>query len=295
MNSTLQRIALWATLCCVVLSNATQTDLVIFSFNRPLQLYAFLESIEKYVTGINHAAVIYRADDAYEVGYQLVKERFGEVTYLRQGSNPRADFKPLTLDASFNQSNVPYIIYGVDDIVVKDYVDLNDCARLLEQHQAYAFYLRLGRNLTYCYSLNQQQPLPPLTEVEAGVFRWTFRQGAGDWGYPHSVDMTLLRKADLYHSYNSMHYSAPNILEGQWSMYANSIMHRQGLCYDQSKIVNFPLNRVQNDCHNRHMNSYSASELLDIFLAGQKMDSAPIFQMNNSGAHTEYEPTFIER
>jgi hypothetical protein len=295
MNNFMKKTLVLAALFFAAASNAAQTDLVIFSFNRPLQLYAFLESIEKYVTGVNRASVIYRADDAYEVGYQIVKDRFADVTYLRQGSNPRADFKPLTLDASFNQSNVPYIIYGVDDIVVKDYVDLNDCARLLEQHQAYAFYLRLGRNLTYCYSMSQQQPLPPLVEVESGVFQWVFRQGTGDWGYPHSVDMTLIRKADVYHHYTTMDYHAPNPLEGRWSMVAGGIMHRNGLCYDQSKIVNFPLNRVQNDCHNRHMDSYSPQELLDIFLAGQKMDIAPIFQMNNSGAHTEHEPTFIEQ
>ena len=39
-------------------------DLVIFSYNRPLQLYALLESITNYVTGLDKIMVIYRSSDA---------------------------------------------------------------------------------------------------------------------------------------------------------------------------------------------------------------------------------------
>lgn len=276
-------------------SNEYVTDLVIFSYNRPLQLYAFLESVEKYVTGVGTASVIYRADDEYEQGYQVVKNRFPFYSYLRQGVNPRADFKALTLQASFNTGNSGYIVYGVDDIVVKDYVDLVDCVHLLEKHNAYAFYLRLGKNLTQCYSLRQEQPLPPLQEVESNVFAWHFNQGSGDWGYPHSVDMTVMRKSDIASDFTHMSYYSPNTLEGRWASQAHPIMHRTGLCYELSKIVNFPLNLVQNDWNNRHMTEYTAQQLLTIFSQDKKMDIEPIHQMYNSGAHTEYSPTFVER
>ena len=55
----------------------SDADFVIFSYNRPLQLYAFLESIEKYVAGIGSIQVIYRvSDDSYEEGYKVVKKEF---------------------------------------------------------------------------------------------------------------------------------------------------------------------------------------------------------------------------
>ena len=38
-----------------------RADLIIFSFNRPMQLYALLESVEKYLTGIEETVIIYRA------------------------------------------------------------------------------------------------------------------------------------------------------------------------------------------------------------------------------------------
>lgn len=288
------------TIACVFISvgmyGQPVTDATFFSFNRGLQLYAFLESVEKYVTGINQASVIYRADsDEHNAAYEIVKERFPSYTYFRQGANPREDFKPYTLNASFNLSNAPFIMYGVDDIVVKDYVDLTQCACLMQIYDAYAFYLRLGKNLTDCYSLHQAQPLPPLTDTDLDAFAWHFNTGTGDWGYPHSVDMTLLRKADIKNDFMTMTYHSPNTLEAQWASCAWRIMGRIGLCYELSKIVNFPLNLVQNDWNNRHMTEYTPEQLLTIFMDGKKMDIEPVHQMYNPGAHTEYSPTFVER
>lgn len=280
----------------LIVIGSESVDCVIFSYNRPMQLYAFLESVEKYVTGIGKACVIYRADnEQYAQGYQEVAKKFPSYDFLRQGDRPREDFKPLTLESSFNNSQALYIVYGVDDIVVKDYVDLTECADLLEKHNAYAFYLRLGKNLTECYSLRQSQPLPPLQEVESNVFTWRFNQGSGDWAYPHSVDMTVIRKSDIIEDFTQMFYYSPNTLEGQWASRDRIVKHKIGLCYGISKIVNFPLNLVQNDWSNRHMTEYTPEQLMIIFDEGKKIDIAPVHQMCNAGAHTEYSPTFIQR
>jgi hypothetical protein len=135
-------------------SHGTQkADLVIFSFNRPLQLYALLESLEKHCQGISETHVIYRAsDDTFDCGYRLVMEDFNHVHYHKQGENPQQDFKPLTLHGAF-ESPSNYIIFAVDDIVVKESVDLTQCICALEKYNAYGFYLRLGKNLTQCYTL----------------------------------------------------------------------------------------------------------------------------------------------
>jgi len=60
-------------------------------------------------------------------------------------------------------------------------------------------------------------------------------------------------------------------------------------------MVNLPLNRVQNDFHNAHMDFMSSQEMLNIFNDGKKIDTRPLHQINNLDAHMEYEPTFIER
>ena len=38
-------------------------DIIIFSYDRPLQLYAFLESIDQYCVGVGKCFVLYRASD----------------------------------------------------------------------------------------------------------------------------------------------------------------------------------------------------------------------------------------
>lgn len=270
-----------------------QVDFIIFSYDRPLQLYALLESSTMLIKGLNDIFVIYRSSDAdFERGYNLVQQEFPGVRYLRQGVNPAGDFKQLTVQA-FHANSTNYVLFGVDDIVVKDTIDLDDAVSRMEQQHAYGFYLRLGRSLNYCYPMSMQQPLPPMRSVVGGYI-WQFSQATGDWGYPHTVDMTIYRKKDIAHDIKQVQYINPNTFEGYWAGRSGPIMHRIGMCYETTKMVNLPLNRV-NHSSNRHMNFLSARELLDLFFAGKKMNIVPLIGIQNKSAHMEYEPTFVER
>lgn len=271
-------------------------DMVIFSYNRPMQLYALLESVEKYITGLADVEIIYRADsDAYELAYQDVFADFPEVHPHRQGDQTVKDFKPLTLSCTF-QSSTEYVIFAVDDIIVKDFIDLNECVRLLDTYKTvYGVYLRLGKNLNYCYSMNAAQAVPRLQEIEPGVFAWQFKQGQHDWGYPNTVDMTLYRKEDVRTELHQLYYTAPNNLEGAWACHASRIKKPACVCFETTKIVNLPLNRVQDLCGNRHMNLLTPQEMLDMYNNGLKIDISTLHQIDNKSAHMEYEPQFIER
>lgn len=270
-------------------------DLIIYSFDRPLQLYALLESVEKYVTGLGTIQVIYRAsDDAFAQAYQHVQADFSGVEFTQQGANPRSDFKPLSVQA-LAQSPHAYVLFAVDDIIVIDHIDCSACIEAMEKYNAYGFYLRLGKNLTECYSMNRAQRLPPLQEQEPGLWQWCFAQGEHDWNYPHTVDMTLYRKKDVDSYFRQMQYTAPNSLEAAWACRAGSIMQRTGLCYSRTKIVNVPLNSVQLDWTNRNMEFMTSKQLLDIFNQGKKIDIVPLHQINNMSAHMAYVPTFIQK
>lgn len=272
-------------------------DLVIYSFDRPLQLYALLESTDTYITGIETISVIYRTSTKnYADAYEQVHEQFPIVTFIKQGAQPDQDFKQLTLNAVFN-SPTEYILFAVDDIIVKDYIDIPTCIQFLEQTNAYGFYLRLGTHLTHCYTQKRAQPVPPVIQLNNHICAWRFDQGKSDWGYPNTVDMTLYRKADIADDLHQLNYHSPNLFEAIWASKAGRILSRLGLCFEQSKIVNIPLNRVQRDISNHHMNvdEFSPAELLTVFKSGFKIDIEPLYQINNNGAHMEYEPTFIDR
>ncbi len=272
-----------------------KADLVVFSYDRPLQLFSFLESADRYITGLGEVQVIYRASSSdYAHAYDQVKAAFSHVTFKMQGDKPKEDFKPLTLSSTFGTPHA-YVLFAVDDIIVKDYVSVEECISLLEETQAYAFYLRMGRNLDECYTLKCPQSLPIMREVKSGVYAWCFAQGQADWQYPHSVDMTLFRKKDIKSAFEALNYTSPNVLEANWAGLGLRLLHKHGLCYAQSKIVNLPLNRVQDSHNNRFMEGFPAKDLLAIFNQKQKIDISSLYKIDNKSAHMEYVPTFVER
>jgi hypothetical protein len=272
-----------------------KADLVIFSFDRPIQLYALLESAEKYVKGLEQILVIYRSsEEKFKEGYDKVQQRFKAVKFLQQGKEPAKDFKPLFLKAAF-KSPSPYIIFAVDDMIVKNPVDLEECAELLEKTGAYGYYLRLGSHVDYSYMGRAPQKIPPSWEIKKGIFAWQFKQGEHDWKYPCSVDMSLYKKSDIQEVLTKVEYHNPNLLESRWALKAR--YNKMGLYFDEAKVVNVPLNMVNqsNIWGNRQMESLTPHELLEKLQAGLKIDISPFFQINHRSPHIDEQVAFVPR
>jgi hypothetical protein len=282
-----------AFLLCI--SSSVQAVLLVgFSYNRPLQLYAFLESVEEFVTGLAEVKIIYRADnDAYDAGYSELKKRFPSVLFIRQSiKNPRSDFKPLVMNA-LSQTQQKEVLFAVDDIYVVAPVDLAVCTQALAETGAYGFYLRLGKNTTYCYAMDKQQGVPPLKNLKNNICAWEFSAGTYDWAYPHTVDMTVYRIKEVLKKIEPLTFSTPNLFEGQWASIAP--VRHTGLCFSQSKIVNVPLNSVQQDWTNKNMNYADAAWLLELFNKNNKIDRAALKGLSWQSAHAEWQPVFCKR
>lgn len=268
-------------------------DLIIFSYDRPLQLQALLESINTYIYNLGTIYVVCRMSDTlYGRAYQEVFERWPKVVVLKQGQEPKKDFKPLTLQA-FNGSESEYVLFATDDLVVKDYVDIAQCINALDTSNAYGFYLRLGTNITYSYNQNIPLTVPKLTHIEAGIYSWSFADGKSYWGYPHSLDMALFKKTSIGQDLNSLIYHSPNVLESRWARIADK--SKTGLCFKTSKAFNIPLNLVQEDWYNKNEQLFTTAELLDMWHQGLKMNIIPFHQINNNSAMMAYAPSFIKR
>ena len=111
-------------------------------------------------------------------------------SFYNREKSPLKILKPFFEKAAF-KSPSPYIIFAVDDMIVKNPVDLEECAELLEKTGAYGYYLRLGSHVDYSYMGRAPQKIPPSWEIKKGIFAWQFKQGEHDWKYPCSVDMSL--------------------------------------------------------------------------------------------------------
>jgi len=268
-----------------------RVDIVVFSYNRPLQLYAFLESSDKYLENLHRQFVIYRAgNDHYEKGYQKVKEAFPHVMYIRQSvENPSEDFAPLVQKTVFdrNVSTAHFVAFALDDNVIKDSIDLNKATQALKETGAYGFYFRLGRHLDN----HVEEKRIPLAE---GVNAWQFSEMDGEWSLPNSVNMTLFRKEDIYPYFLCMKFHSPNILQALWNEHAD--LSQVGLYYDQSKVVNLPLNIVmENEWVVEQVTNISTKELLTFFDQGLKMDIAPLERVENESVEIDFKPEFTKR
>jgi len=273
------------------------SDLIVFSYDRPLQLYAFLESVEKYAENLGKVFVIYRASTPdFEESYEVVKEAFPNNQYLKQENEiARRVFKPMVLNTAFDSavSSCKYITFAVDDLVLKDTIDFRKSAFLLEKYQAYAFFFRLGTNIDYCYMLDQVTGLPtPLLKLDDDVYAWNFTKGKGDWAYPNNVDLTLYRKSDLFPLFQSMSFTFPNDFESNWHTKAN--LNQLGLCYETSKMVNLPLNIVSK-YNTKCSNSYTVEKLHELFKSGKKMNIETIHRLKNKAPHVDFDPGFLAR
>ncbi|MDR3646001.1 MAG: hypothetical protein P4L22_00485 [Candidatus Babeliales bacterium] len=268
-----------------------KADLVIFSFDRPLQLYTLLESIEKYVSNLGEINIIYRAsDNEFAKAYDQIKTMYQHINFIKQGDQPHRDFKNLVLKYSFETPH-DYILYAVDDIIIKDKIDIAECIGGLEKNNAYAFLLRLGKNINACYSLNTQTPAPEMQLVDEHIFNFKFNISKGDWAYPNNLDMTLYKKSDIKYSIINTPMTSPNTFEGNWALTAN--LNKTGLIFENSKIVNLPLN-ICNELpdENRNMKLYSTYELLEKFNQNLKIDITKFYKINNNSPHWEMEPEF---
>jgi hypothetical protein len=270
-------------------------DLLLFSFDRPMQLFACLESIETYLTGINSISVLYRTSaEPFAEAYEIVKKRFPTVHFEQQSIiNPRKNFKPLLMKMVFEESSSPYILFGVDDQVAKDYADLSFCTEQLERSGAYGFYLRFGRHITQSYMANDLPQTPPAPIPLTGdTFLWDLRTGQFDWGFANTVDMTIYRKSDLKKLFQKLRFRHPNSLEEQWSQHTPE--HPIGLYFETSKVLNLPLN-VLSGSTARNMESLGAEELLMSFNQGWKFNIQPLYRVENRSPHWEFVPTMVPR
>ena len=266
-------------------------SLVIFSYNRPAQLYAFLESVKKYVSGLGAVSVLYRTDSGrYQDAYEKVKKSFPGIAWYHQ-KNPPHDFKPLLLSILDSMSS-EYVLFAVDDNIVKDSVDLSMCVRYLQTTNAYAFFLRLGENITYSYAERLLNPVPAHVDLNNEICAWQFYQGRFDWAYPNNVDMTVYRVVDVLPAFRNLLYQNPYTLEGSWASIGYD-RRKLGLFFKTSKIVNVPVNVVSTSWANRYMHSYTVEELLEKFENNQKLDIAPLYQVRNTAAHMEHQFTFV--
>ena len=141
--------------------------------------------------------------------------------------------------------------------------------------------------------MDKQQGVPPLKNLTNNICVWEFSAGTYDWAYPHTVDMTVYRTKEVLKKIEPLSFSTPNLFEGQWATVAP--VRQTGLCFSQSKIINVPLNSVQQDWTNKNMNYADTGWLLELFNKNNKIDRTALKGLSWQSANAEWQPVFCKR
>ena len=128
-------------------------SVICFSKDRPMQLEAYIESIMHF-GGLNAESITVLFAESAGISYDLIRSRFPGVRWV-----PEKHFQQDLMILIENAEK--YVLFGCDDVVFKDYFDINKCIRTLNQnHEVFGFSLRLGANAEDYGNLEAGNGLP---------------------------------------------------------------------------------------------------------------------------------------
>lgn len=273
-------------------------DLVIFSYDRPLQVYATLESIEKYVKDIRKITVLTRCtNDLFRRQYIKVGERFPQAKFVFQSPlSPERDFKSLLIKHVYGEygKGAKYIMFAVDDDIFTGNINITKDLKEMIDVNAYAFYYRLGKSITYSNWSKTPSPNPPFEETKNGYLTWIIQKAKGCWAYPNIMDCTIYRKKDFKTALHSLVYTNPNELERGLRKKFSNIPRPLGICHTYPKMINIVANSVT-PVRPRTQKKGSPEHLVDLFRQGYKIDISEYAGRKNSSPHLFENYKYIKR
>lgn len=257
---------------------------LIFSKDRALQLDATLRSFFLHCrdAALADVTVLYKADQpGLERQYACLAEACASwgIRFVRQ-VNFRQEVMRICRPVNAAGAETACILFLVDDnLFTRAFSLVQACQALAQQPRALGFSLRLGRNTTFCYTLNQAQTLPDFQSLPGktlpGVVQYDWRQAEADFGYPLEVSSSLYRQADLWPVLRRLQYATPNDLELHLSWQRRYFLQRRPLllCFEQAVTFCNPINKVQSGHANRAGTevAHTPQELAAQFEAGRRI------------------------
>lgn len=256
-------------------------NVVVFSKDRACQLELFLRSAKKYFKEYDDLKwnILYTySDEEFGNGYKKlfqINQDFN-LNFVKQN-----DFKSDLLNLIDKNNDIS--VFFVDDIVWKNEfsIENKEFKYFLSDDDVLTLSLRLHTNLSYCYPARIPMHTPKY-DSENMTFRW--RGQSGDYGYPMSLDGHFFRTKEILPHLKTLNYNNPNSLESAMSFYPLP-KHKMGF-FEESKIMNVPINKVQTFNQNIHGN-IPADLLNTKFLEGYIIDLEPFDGFKNISCHQE--------
>lgn len=261
--------------------------IVIFSFNRAMQLNTLIESVFEHFKYPFKISVLYNHTLSHCNGYNLLIKKYTDVEFIKEENvfdgykvselsvifnikryikypyirKPKSNFRRKLIEI-LDKSNSQFVMFLTDDSLFINSPDINP--HILKQisfHPADTQYsLRLGRDINKPVSYTEKD----------GYISWNFYDTANtrDWIYHFSVDAHIYDRKFILDLARDIIFSNPNSYEAftREHIFRNGYQ-RQGYANIEPSILSFPINMVQNVQNNESL-SVSTELLEKYFLEG---------------------------
>ena len=166
------------------LNQNPKISVVIFSFNRPMQLHGLLERINENLENPKNIYVIWKClDQKILNGYIKLKKKFPLVSFIRE-KNFQFETERLVKEAD------DHIMFATDDSLL---FNRSRIPSISNQNNIICCLLRLGENISYSHPLNRLIKKPKIFQLNE--FRlWEWKRSEGEFGYPMSLDGHIFAK-----------------------------------------------------------------------------------------------------
>ncbi len=276
-------------------------QVIIFSKDRALQLQGTLSSLAAFCedAATLRIKVLFAASDAkYTEAYKKLEDEFQGVLDVEWVNE--SQFKPDLLrmidgDSSGRESNQPpcrFTTFLVDDNLFIRRFSMAVVHQELDRNpKLIGFSLRLGKNTSYCYSLDCPQEFPEFKTVSEDVLEYKWPGCEADFGYPLEVSSSTYRTKEIYRLLRFLPFSNPNTLEGRMARMARLYRWSRPFlqCFDASVAFCVPVNKVQSVADNRagEDDEYSSESLNELFLNGHRIDVKQLEGFSPKACHEE--------
>jgi hypothetical protein len=288
---------------------APGVEMIIFSKNRACQLDQLIRSLVEFVEELDlfNITIVYVADSKnFEEGYKLVQSEFRFLNFVEQRSDqPIGQQVQNLLDASKKE----FLCILVDDDVVIRRLSLRS-----PQFEIFrtdlsisSLSIRLSRFITFCQPLGIAERPPYITKD--GVFHWYVKPfwrlvrdvsrkfgqpqlGVGDWCVSMSMDGNFFRLSEFREYFRHLP-EMKRFGDIELTMVRTPIPREYGICFDEAKLINLPLNSVRDDYKYPNM-EINGQYLNGQLLSGHRLDYGHLRSINSSSCHLETAPGWIE-
>jgi hypothetical protein len=275
--------------------NATSKDdisFIIFSKDRALQLDGLLRSMLHHVTGAYSIHVLYCASNtAHALAYQELADGIQNTDRIQW--TKEADYKE-DLVRMLQGTQTASVCFLVDDIVFIRRVNLDTLDRNAMTDGIVS--LRLGGQITFCYTKQKAMHLPTLnpSKKQDDLLKFSWEEGCYDWAYPLSVDGHIFPTSEILVASKLLNYRAPNTFERALKILTPLYQKRPGYCFESPRILNIPLNRVQDENDNLS-GEISPEYLLAKWQAGLTLDIKALENISTNSVHKEVPVRFTTK